>query len=129
MRDNRKLNPMKRVLLSTALLFTAFWGKSQSLNALPSGKYETVIKEKQDKWDRGDIIIIDENRYRISSSDEIGEYRFSVTAQRIFFTSGPLKNAFAKTSVNNNNPVIVFPASENIHGLKISSEVWGYFRQ
>jgi hypothetical protein len=120
---------MKRVLLSTALLFTAFLGKSQSLNALPSGKYETVIKEKQDKWERGDIIIIDDSKYRISSSNEVGEYRFSVTAQRIFFTSGPLKNAFAKTSVDNNNPVIVFPTSENIHGLKISSEVWGYFRQ
>lgn len=129
MRVNRKLIPMKRVLLSTALLFTAFWGKSQSLNALPSGKYETVLKEKQDKWERGDIIIIDDSKYRISSSNEVGEYRFSVTAQRIFFTSGPLKNAFAKTSVDNNNPVIVFPASENIHGLKISSEVWGYFRQ
>jgi hypothetical protein len=128
-RVNRKLIPMKRVLLSTALLFTAFWGKSQSLNALPSGKYETVLKEKQDKWERGDIIIIDDSKYRISSSNEVGEYRFSVTAQRIFFTSGPLKNAFAKTSVDNNNPVIVFPASENIHGLKISSEVWGYFRQ
>lgn len=120
---------MKRVLLGTALLFTAFLGKSQSLNALPSGKYEMVIKEKQDKWDRGDIIIIDENKYRISTSNEVGEYRFSVTAQRIFFTSGPLKNAFAKTSTDNNNPVIVFPPSENMHGLKISSEVWGYFRQ
>ena len=122
---------MRSFLLSAGLLFTSMYSWSQkNLNSLPAGKYETVIKSNQDKWERGDIIILDENKYKISTTTEMGEYRFSVTAQRIFFTSGPLKGAFAKTSIDNNSPVIVFPTSENEHmGLKISSEVRGYYRQ
>jgi hypothetical protein len=122
---------MRSLLLSAGLLFTSMYSWSQkNLSSLPAGKYETVIKSNQDKWERGDIIILDENKYKISTATEMGEYRFSVTAQRIFFTSGPLKGAFAKTSIDNNNPVIVFPTSENEHmGLKISYEVRGYYRQ
>ncbi|HEU0064244.1 MAG TPA: hypothetical protein VFQ58_04400 [Flavisolibacter sp.] len=122
---------MRSLLLSAGLLFTSMCSWSQkNLSSLPAGKYETVIKSNQDKWERGDIIILDENKYKISTATEMGEYRFSVTAQRVFFTSGPLKGAFAKTSTDNNNPVIVFPTTENEHmGLKISSEVRGYYRQ
>jgi hypothetical protein len=100
------------------------------VNTLPLGTYETVIRGNQNKWDRGDIILIDENRYRISSSNETGEYRFSATAQRIFFTSGPLKNIFAKTSMNNNTPAIVLPVAENQQqGMRLPADVWGLFRQ
>jgi hypothetical protein len=122
---------MRSFLLSIGLLFTSMYGWSQkNLSSLPAGKYETVIKSNQDKWERGDIIIVDENKYKISTATETGEYRFSVTAQRIFFTSGPLKGAFAKTYIDNNSPVIVFPTSENEHmGFKISSEVRGYYKQ
>lgn len=123
---------MKYFLLT--IMFVICYGYAQSqdrqASSLPAGKYETVLKSNQDKWDKGDIIIIDERQYKISTSNEIGEYRFSVTAQRVFFTSGPLKTVFAKTTVNNNNPAIVLPVSENQQaGLKLISDIWGYLKQ
>ena len=89
---------MKLVLLSLCCLFSVLFcsGQNGQVNNLPAGKYETVVKSSQIKWERGDIILLDENKYKISTSNEVGEYRFSVAAQRIFFTSGPLKNMFAK---------------------------------
>jgi hypothetical protein len=122
---------MRAFVLSTAILLSTQLCKAQSqVNELPPGKYETVIKSNQDKWERGDIILLDENKYKISTSNETGEYRFSVTAQRIFFTSGPLRSIFAKTSLNNNAPMIVLPVAENEQlGLKLPSEIRGYYKQ
>lgn len=106
---------MKPLLLFSFFSFLAVsvWGQNKSLHALPSGKYETTVKESRDKWKKGDIILIDGNKYRISSSDEVGEYKFSATAQRIFFISGPLQTVFAKTAVNAEKPAIILPAAEN----------------
>lgn len=123
---------MKYFLLffASAILCTACQAQNGQVNNLPPGKYETVIKNTQNKWERGDIILIDESRYRISTSNEQGEYRFSITAQRVFFTSGPLKSLFAKTSLNNNTPAIILPVTENQQmGVRLPSEVWGYLRQ
>jgi len=122
---------MKVCLLSFIFILTTQFCKAQSqVNALPPGKYETTIKNKQDKWERGDIILLDDNKYKISTSNETGEYRFSVTAQRIFFTSGPLRSVFAKTLLNNNTPTIVLPVVENEQlGLKLPSEIRGSYRQ
>ncbi|HEU0063856.1 MAG TPA: hypothetical protein VFQ58_02455 [Flavisolibacter sp.] len=122
---------MRAFILFIILVISTIISKAQSsLNALPAGKYETIFKANQNKWDKGDIIILDENRYKMSTSEEIGEYRFSVTVQRVFFISGPLKSIFAKTSLSNNIPSIVLPQSENEHvGLKLPSEVCGYYRQ
>jgi hypothetical protein len=109
---------------------TACLAQDKQVNTLPVGKYETVAKNNQSKWERGDIILIDENTYRITSSSETGEYKFSVTAQRVFFTSGPLKAVFAKTSLTNNSPAIVLPVSENQQaGIKLHSDIWGYLKQ
>jgi hypothetical protein len=121
---------MKVFLLSFFLILSSQFINAQTqVNTLPPGKYETVIKN-EDKWERGDIVLLDQNRYKISSSDETGEYRFSMTAQRVFFTSGPLHNMYAKTSLNNNTPTIIFPVAENQQlGLKIPSEVRGYYKQ
>jgi hypothetical protein len=96
---------------------------------LPSGKYETLIKNNG-KWDKGDIVLLDEGHYKITTSNETGEYRFSITAQRLFFTSGPLKGVFAKTTLNNNSPSILIPLSENQQlGLKLASaDVVAYLR-
>ena len=89
-----------------------------------------TVSKNQDKWERGDIILVNDSQYRISTSNEVGEYKFSVTAQRVFFTSGPLKSLYAKTSLTNNTPAIVLPVAENQQqGLKLSSEVWGYYKQ
>jgi hypothetical protein len=122
---------MKLFLLSVvSVLFFKMSNAQEQVNALPAGKYETVIKNQQNKWERGDIILLDQNKYKISSSDETGEYRFSVTAQRVFFTSGPLKSIYAKTSLNNQTPVIVLPVAENEQlGLKLPSEIRGYLKQ
>ena len=122
---------MRIFLLSTILLFTGKLciAQDKPLNALPIGKYETFLKNSPDKWDRGDIIILNDNKYKISTSEIVGEYRFSATAQRVFFTSGPLKSAYAKTSLSNNGPAIIFPTAENEHmGMKLTSEIWSYLK-
>lgn len=122
---------MKSFLLFLCFLFSALLCKSQNsqVNKLLPGKYETFTKANQHKWDRGDIVLLDDNRYKISTDEEIGEYKFSVSAQRVFFVSGPLKNFYAKASLKNNNPVIVLPFSENERmGLKLPSEVCGYYK-
>ena len=123
---------MKAYLLSCLFIFITGFCQAQntSVSALPSGKYETIIKTNQNKWDRGDIVILADNKYKLTTSDEIGEYKFSVSAQRVFFTSGPMKGLFARTSLDNNIPAIVLPVSENEQfGLKLPSEVWCYHRQ
>ncbi len=121
---------MKSFLLLFCLYFShQSTAQDSQATALPAGKYETVFKNNQLKWEKGDIIILDDRQYKISTSNEIGEYRFSVSAQRLFFTSGPLKTVFAKTTFNNNQPAIVLPVSENQQtGLKLPGEVWGQLR-
>ena len=123
--------PVKAFLLSSAFILLFLTTQAQSsVQNLPTGKYETVIKNDQSKWERGDIILLDATKYKISSNDEIGDYKFSSAAQRIFFTSGPLKHFYAKTSTNNNTPVIVLPVTENEQaGQKLPAEVWCYYKQ
>jgi hypothetical protein len=112
---------MKFVLLFFLFSLLTAFAKAQNVNALPSGKYETMIKNNG-KWDKGDIILVDEGHYRISSNNENGEYRFSATAQRVFFTSGPLKGIYAKTIMSNNSPAIVIPLNENQQlGLRLAT--------
>jgi len=119
---------MKQFLLILSFIITALTAGAQQVSQLPTGKYETVVKTSQNKWERGDIILIDESHYRISTSSETGEYKFSVAAQRVFFTSGPLKNLFARTAISDNAPTIVLPAEENIQsGMR--AEVWCHHRQ
>ena len=112
---------MKLFLLSTLFLLGAFSAKAQDVKALPAGRYETVIKNNG-KWEKGDIILLDDTHYKITSSSEGGEYRFSATAQRVFFTSGPLKGTFAKSMLSNGTPAILIPLAENQQlGLKLAT--------
>lgn len=106
---------MKTFLLATfmSVLFYTGHAQDKKVNSLPTGRYETVLKQATKKWTQGDIIILDDQRYRVSTSNEIGEYRFSATAQRIFFLSGPLKTVYAKTVSTANQPSIILPLSEN----------------
>jgi len=121
---------MKVFLLSAILLFALAVEAQSQVQSLPTGKYETVMKTSTGKWERGDIILLDGNKYKLSTGNETGDYRFSTAAQRIFFTSGPLKSLFAKTSLDNNMPVIVLPVAENDQiGFKLSAEVWCYYRR
>lgn len=120
---------MKVFILSAIFLLAISTHAQSQVQSLPTGKYETVIKKNERKWDRGDIILLDGNKYKLSSNDETGDYRFSSAAQRVFFTSGPLKNLFAKTSMNNNDPVIVVPVEENDPAaFKLTAEVWCYYK-
>jgi hypothetical protein len=114
---------MKLFLLLGLFLLPALCLKAQNVTSLSPGKYETKIKTAQNKWEKGDIILLDDNRYKLTKTDEVGEYRFSVAAQRIFFTSGPLKTAYTKVALNNNKPVIIFPAEQNAD-LGLTAEVW-----
>lgn len=120
---------MKSFLLSMLCLFLFMLVKAQNVDRLPAGKYETIIKNNG-KWDKGDIILADEGHYKITSGNETGEYRFSATAQRVFFTSGPLKGIYAKTILSNNSPVILIPLTENQQlGLKLATnDILGYFK-
>jgi hypothetical protein len=120
---------MKVFLLSLTALFVLHVNAQTQVQTLPTGKYETVIKSNENKWERGDIILLEGNKYKLSTSDETGDYRFSSAAQRIFFISGPLKSLYAKTSVSNDSPAIILPVAENEQiGFKLSAEVWCYFR-
>ena len=114
---------MKYSLLFFFFVFSVLLTNAQNVSDLPAGKYEAKLKSGHNKWDKGDIIIIDDTHYRISSNDEVGEYKFSVAAQRIFFTSGPLKSAFTKVAVSNGKPVIILPQEEN-GSLGLKAEIW-----
>ena len=120
---------MKVYLLSIVLFFACTSFAQNGVETLPTGKYETVLKTTANKWEKGDIVLLDGNKYKLSTTKEEGDYRFSHAAQRIFFTSGPLKGLFAKTSLNNNSPVIVLPVAENDQvGFKLSAEIWCYYK-
>ena len=121
--------PMKVFLLSLTVLLILHVNAQSQVQSLPTGKYETVMKTNENKWERGDIILLGGNKYKLSTSDETGDYRFSSAAQRIFFTSGPLKSLYAKTSVTNDTPAIILPVPENEQvGFKLSAEVWCFYR-
>src|SRR5689334_14426260 len=104
---------MKAVILSVSFLLLVHVVHAQQapVNTLPPGKYEVVNAVSATQWHLGDVQLLPENKYKLSSSDEVGEYKFSVTAQRIFFTSGPLKSMYARTISSNAGPAIFFHAS------------------
>ena len=114
---------MKYILLFILSLGSVLFLNAQNVADLPAGKYETKTKVSQNKWEKGDIILIDDSHYKLSSGGDVGEYKFSVAAQRIFFTSGPLKSAFTKVTQANNKPVIIFPIAEN-GTLGLTAEIW-----
>ena len=119
---------MKIILLLSAFLFTTFSLHAQQVSNLPPGRYETKIRDFN--WEKGDIELIDAHHYKISSAGDTGEYRFSVAAQRIFFTSGPLKGVYARTQMISNSPGIFIPMNENQQlGFKLApGDIVGRFR-
>lgn len=120
---------MKVFLLSAVLFFTLSLKAQKEVQSLPAGKYETVIKTNVAKWEKGDILLLADNQYKLSTSNEKGEYRFSATAQRVFFITGALKGLYAKTSLINNAPAIILPVAENEQiGFKLSAEIWCYYK-
>ncbi|HVK96982.1 MAG TPA: hypothetical protein VM368_04150 [Flavisolibacter sp.] len=120
---------MKYIILTTVFALSVLISKAQNtVTSLPSGKYETRYKALNGKWQVGDIILMNDSQYKTSAGTDIGDYKFSVSAQRIIFTSGPLKGVYATTVHKDNVPIIVLPVAENA-ALNLSSEVWAYYKQ
>lgn len=96
---------------------------------LPTGRYQAFFKQNQNKWVKGDIILMADGQYKISTDKEVGEYKYSATAQRIFFINGPLKSVYAKTMVGPKETAIIIPISENkLPELKLTGDVWAYLK-
>jgi hypothetical protein len=118
-----KFFPVKLVYLFVLFFLSARIAHAQNVTTLPTGKYNAKAKAAQIKWEKGDVLLLDESRYKMSDGAETGDYRFSVAAQRIFFTSGPLKGAYTKVVLLNNKAVIIFPVEQNGE-LGLTAEVW-----
>ncbi len=101
--------PMKPLLL--LLFFTvSATVRAQSVSRLPEGTYQIQNGKAAFK---GDIILVDDSHYKLSTEGATGEYKFSATAQRILFLSGTLKGAFARTELKGTDPIIMLPLKEN----------------
>lgn len=114
---------MKHAILPAVLLLSAFFAEAQSVTEISPGTYETRFKTAQHKWEKGDIVLLDDKHYKLTAGGDAGEYKFSAAAQRIFFTSGPLKSAYTKVSLVNSKPVIILPVEEN-GSLGLKAEIW-----
>jgi hypothetical protein len=101
---------MKSVLL---LLFFAasITTHAQTVSQLPVGTYQVQGNGKATF--KGDIVLIDDSHYKLSTENTVGEYKFSATAQRVLFLSGTLKSAFARTAMSGAQPAIILPLKEN----------------
>ena len=125
---------MKAPLLILFSLFFYFTTTAQKVSNLPVGTYQNYFygwDYQLNKWLRGDIVLLSANTYKLSDEKEVGQYKFDVANQRVHFSSGPLKNVFAKTSTSSNKPAIVLPKKEN-KAQKIElavSDVWAYFKK
>jgi hypothetical protein len=101
--------------LSLLLLFfmasVAVNAQKERVSQLPAGTYQ--IQGNAGNSFKGDIVLIDDSRYKLSTENTVGEYKFSATAQRVLFLSGTLKGAFARTTSSGTDPVIVLPRKEN----------------
>jgi hypothetical protein len=114
------------------LLF--FFTASVNLNAqqnqvtqLPLGTYQI----QNNTSFRGDIVLLDDSHYKLSTETTVGEYKFSATAQRVLFLSGTLKSAFARTVMRGTDLVILLPRKENADiGFKlIQADLQAYYKR
>ena len=105
--------------------------QSGKVEQLPAGIYEISKLAAQEKLASGQIILLDDSHYKLRNEPGVSDYKFSATAQRILFLSGPLKGAYAKTVVNGGAPAIVLPRKENEElGLKLANaDVWAYYKK
>jgi hypothetical protein len=87
-------------------------GQAGHVTSLPTGTYG-IQNSAAAKFTFGDIVLLDDSHYRLSSDGTTGDYKFSATAQRLLFVSGALKGAFARTVLNADGPAILIPLKEN----------------
>jgi hypothetical protein len=125
------MKPMKFFLLFSLLLSTLLThAQSGKVDNLPAGVYE-VQKAKASSALSNDIVILNDNQYRLRNESEVNEYKFSATAQRVLFISGPLKGIFAKTVINAGAPAILLPKKENeALGYRLAeADVWAFYKR
>ncbi len=122
---------MKVFLLFFALITASFTNAQKAtVDQLPAGVYE-VQKAKGSNAFSGDIVLLNDNQYKIRNQSEVSEYKFSATAQRVLFISGPLKGIYAKTVINGGAPAIVLPKKENdALGYRLAeADVWAFYKR
>ncbi len=109
----------------------AVQAQSGKVSNLPPGTYEIRKNTVLEKLSSSEIILLDGSHYKLKNSTEVSDYKFSATAQRILFLSGPLKGAYAKIVMNGNSPAIVLPRKENEElGLKLAdADVWAFYKK
>jgi hypothetical protein len=117
-------------LLLLFLFFTPFikaHAQPNQVAHLPAGTYQI---QKNNSF-KGDIVLLDDSHYKLSTESTVGEYKFSATAQRVLFLSGTLKGAFARTTGNSTDPIIVLPRKENEDmGFKlIQSDLQAFYKR
>lgn len=127
------MKPFLSTLLFLCTISTCS-AQTETVGTLPVGIYNTYSlgdEGKAGKWLRGDVVLVDEAQYRLSGGDEAGKYKFSATAQRVFFLTGPLQGVFAKTVIKNNKPAIVLPGKENerLRSQYFAADVVAYYKK
>jgi hypothetical protein len=125
------LRPMKFFLLFSFFIASTFSNaQSGKVADLPIGVYE-VQKAKGNAPFSGDIVLLNDSQYKLRNGSEVYEYKFSATAQRVLFISGPLKGVYAKTVLNAGAPAIVLPKKENEElGYRFAeADVWAFYKR
>lgn len=116
-------------------LLSLFMVASVTLNAqtdrivsLPVGVYE--VQNSTETKLTGNIILLEDGVYRIGNETTTGNYKFSATAQRILFVTGPLKGIFARTVINSGSPSIILPLKENEElGFKLAQDILALYKK
>jgi hypothetical protein len=99
------------LLLVFFVMAVTVQAQSVAVTRLPVGTYQ--VQDASSATFKGNIVLIDDSHYRLSTETTIGDYKFSATAQRILFLSGTLKGAFARAASTGSETVIALPLKEN----------------
>lgn len=102
--------------------------QTERITSLPPGLYE--VQHSTDTKLTGNIVLLDDGSYRVGSETTTGTYKFSATAQRVLFVTGPLKGIFARTVINSGAPSIILPLKENEElGFKLAQDILALYKK
>lgn len=102
--------------------------QTERITSLPAGLYE--VQNSTDTKLSGNIVLLDDGTYRVGSETTTGTFKFSATAQRVLFVTGPLKGIFARTIINSGIPSIILPLKENEElGFKLAQDILALYKK
>ena|SRR5688500_4532117 len=102
--------------------------QTERITSLPAGLYE--VQNSTDTKLSGNIVLMDDGTYRVGSESTTGTFKFSATAQRVLFVTGPLKGIFARTVINAGAPSIILPLKENEElGFKLAQDILALYKK